>query len=62
MRDIEKLPYDPEQKVLHKVDEVDIPSRDLVTHGRKGANVMDESVFDDYFDHHKGVHWREHDV
>ena len=25
MRDIEKLPYDPEQKVLHKVDEVDIP-------------------------------------
>ena len=49
--------------IFEKVfDEVDIPSRDLVTHGRKGANVMDESVFDDYFDHHKGVHWREHDV
>ena len=24
MRDIEKLPYDPEQKILHQVDEVDI--------------------------------------
>jgi|LULG01.1.fsa_nt_gb hypothetical protein len=49
--------------IFEKVfDEVDVPSRDLVIHGRKGMNVMDESVFHKYFDHYKGDHWRRYGI
>ena len=45
--------------VFQKVfEEVDVPSLDLVVHGRKGMEVMDESIFGEYFEHFKGYHWR----
>jgi hypothetical protein len=49
--------------IFEKVfNEVNVPSLDLVTHGHNGMDVMNEGIFHTYFDHHKGVHWREHDV
>jgi hypothetical protein len=43
-------------------NEVSVSSLDLVTHSRKGTDVMQESIFHTYFDHHKGEHWKRFDV